>query len=139
MSHFSSDESGQPLVLYEAFLQGLDVVPTEPVISRTNGVLSANIWPETVAFQHAAKAYWGAVIALSTDLLEAFALALGVDRNAFSRHFSKPISNISYLHYPPRPDVADGRNRPDPKSHRDTNALTILLPESGGWIAGGDA
>ncbi len=75
LSHFSSDDQGRPLVLYEAFLQGLELDPDAGETAATGGVLSANLWPDNGEdFRSAGLAYWNAVTDLANDLLKAFAL-----------------------------------------------------------------
>lgn len=137
LSSFSEDADGRPLVLYESFLQGLPLDPDDGRIAQTDGLLCPNIWPEGTEhrdLQAAAEDYWTAVDSLSQDLLRAFALALGLPEDALLQSFEDQLSNISYLHYPPRPELADGANAPPPKAHYDTNALTVLLPDPVGGL-----
>jgi len=128
---FSEDEGGRPTVLYEAFVLGIEIDPDDAEIGTSRGMLWPNLWPVRPAgFQPALAAYWNAITSLSDRLLAAFALAIGLDEQTFTAHFTKPLTNISLLHYPPRPR---SDKLPDLRPHHDTNALTVLLPgEVGG-------
>lgn len=132
MSTFSEGADGTPLVLYEAFLQGMPMDPGDPRVAATNGMLSPNAWPEdSSALRAAADAYWQDLDLLRQDLLRAFSLALDLPEDAITGHFRDHLTNISYLHYPARDDTGE---RPEPKAHFDTNALTILLPDPVGGL-----
>lgn len=138
LSSFSEDGEGRPLVLYESFLQGLPISAGDARIKETAGLLWPNLWPEGAgqeAFRQAAQSYWTAVDALSRDLLQAFSLALGLPQEGLLHHFENQLSNISYLHYPPRPQLRGGGGAPPaPKAHYDTNSLTVLLPDPMGGL-----
>jgi isopenicillin N synthase-like dioxygenase len=137
VSHFAEDAEGQPLVLYEAFLQGMPLEAGDERITGTQGLLAPNIWPDETAvpgFRKAAEDYWNAVDRLSLDLLEAFSMALGLPHDALVHRFTSQLTNISYLHYQPRPALDKNAAQPEPRAHADTNALTILLPDPVGGL-----
>lgn len=137
VSDFTETADGRPPVHYEAFLVGSDVRETDPAVAASKGLLIPNIWPDTPAdFREVVSAYWQGVENIGTELLKAFALALGnQDENSLTRLFSQPLSNISLLHYTPRPDTGNN-TQDDARAHFDTNALTVLLPgEVGGLEA----
>jgi len=131
---FGRNPDDAPPALYEAFLVGVDADANDPEVQATGGLFGPNVWPdEPQGFRQAVTAYWQAVGELSTRLLKAFALALGQDEDVLLRLFGKPLTNISLLHYPPRPGTghlaADDLN-----AHRDTNAITILMPSAVGGL-----
>lgn len=137
VSDFTETADGRPPVHYEAFLVGADVDAGDPAVAASHGMLIPNIWPDSPAgFQSAVTDYWNGVERIGTELLKAFALALGEeDENRLNRLFNNPLSNISLLHYTPRPATAND-NADDARAHYDTNALTVLLPgEVGGLEA----
>ena len=137
LSHFSEDNRGQALVLYESFLQGMPLDEDDDRIAQTRGLLAPNLWPQGAgaeAFRETAQSYWTAVDAVSLELLKAFALALNLGEDDLLGHFAGQLTNISYLHYPARPDLKDQADAPAPKAHYDTNALTILLPDPVGGL-----
>jgi isopenicillin N synthase-like dioxygenase len=131
---FGKNADDAPPALYEAFLIGVDAEPGDPEVAATGGLFGPNVWPdEPKDFRPAVTAYWNALGGLSTRLLRAFALALGQDEDVLVAKFAKPLTNISLLHYPARPDTED--HAPDDlKAHRDTNAITILLPGAVGGL-----
>jgi isopenicillin N synthase-like dioxygenase len=132
-SPFSEDQTSGKAFLYEAFIVGAEVHPEDPQIIASEGLYSPNIWPtHPRGFKSAVSAYWDAVTALSYHLLRAFSLALGASEDFLVTQFNKPLSNISLLHYPARPDdLGDGEL--DARAHFDTDAVTVLLPgEVGG-------
>ncbi len=129
---------GAPRTIYEAFLVGEEADMTEPAISRAipqadRGLAAPNRWPPAPpGFRAAIGACYGAFSTLATALLRAFALAMEREEDALTRLFVRPLSNLSLLHYPARPQ-AEGAPGDDVFPHRDTNAVTVLLPgEVGG-------
>ncbi len=130
---FSENAGGRPPVRYEAFLLGSDIAPDDPAIAASRGTIVPNIWPARPdGFRAALGAYWSALTELSDELLRCLALALERPEESFLPHFRNPLSNLSLLHYPPRPE-AEPEARDDARAHVDTNALTLVLPgEVGG-------
>ena len=126
-------DASVPRPRYESFYVG-DEAATAAAGNGPNGRLyAANPWPAAPAgFREAVLAYFERAATVNLRLLEAFALALDREEDALSRFFAMPLTNISLLHYPPRPD-AMGLPADDVIPHRDTNAITVLLPgEVGG-------
>lgn len=141
---FGQNAAEAPPALYEAFLIGHDPDPDHPEVHATNGLYGPNVWPsEPNGFRQAMTDYWHAVLDLSDRLLKAFALTLDQDEMILIEKFKTPLTNISCLYYPPRPGT-DHLEADDMNAHRDTNAITILLPgkvgglevaaPDGGWI-----
>lgn len=131
---FSPNAGGRPPVRYEAFLVGQEIAEDDPAIAASGGMNAANIWPaRPEGFRDGILGYWHALTAVAETLLRAFALALRQDEDRLRIHFRKPLTNISLLHYFPRPDaVADARD--DSRAHYDTNALTIVRPGAVGGL-----
>lgn len=124
-----------PRTIYEAFLVGEEGDPqADPAIPPADrGLAAPNRWPEAPAgFRTDVTACYRAFAALASALLRAFALAMERDEGTLTRLFAHPLSNLSLLHYPARPQ-AEGAAPDDVFPHRDTNAVTVLLPgETGG-------
>jgi isopenicillin N synthase-like dioxygenase len=131
---FGTNPGDTPPPLYEAFIVGEDADPADPEVAATGGLFGPNVWPdEPAGFRAAVTAYWHAVSGVSNRMLRAFALALDQDEDVLLRKFVKPLTNISLLHYLPRPGTEDHPDD-DLKGHRDTNAITVLLPSAVGGL-----
>ncbi|MBC6439118.1 MAG: isopenicillin N synthase family oxygenase [Rhodospirillales bacterium] len=131
---FSQNTPEAPPTTYEGFNMGVELPPGDPAIEESHGLCTPNIWPdEPEDFRGAIQAYWQGVDRVSNLLLKAFALALGQDEDRFTRMFTKQLTNISLLHYHSRPELQDAP--PDASvAHRDTNAITVLLPSPVGGL-----
>jgi len=130
---FSEDQPSGEALLYEAFIVGEEVHAEDPETIASAGLYWPNIWPtRPPGFKSAISDYWNAVTDLSRHLLRAFSLALGCPEELLLAHFHKPLSNISLLHYSPRP-AGIGNSDVNARAHFDTDVVTILLPgEVGG-------
>ena len=133
LAAFSANDGGRPPDRYEGYKTNLEVAPDDPEVVAGNWLYGPNVWPtEPTAFRPALTAYWDALTSLAEQLALAFALALDLPEQTFIRHFGKPLSNISLLHYPPMPAMPSGAEGIHP--HRDTCAFTILLPGQVGGL-----
>ena len=80
---------------------------------------------------------------LAKDIMEVFAVALGLDTHYFNKFINHPISALRALNYPPTKNV-EKLDQQRAGSHTDYGSLTILLPaprsvglqifRSGKWI-----
>ena len=131
---FGRNPEGVPPALYEAFIVGEDPAPDDPEVIATAGLYGPNVWPDAPAgFREAVEAYRHAVNRVATDLIGAFALALDQEEDVLAGLFTHQLSNISLLHYLSRPGTEDAP--PDALAcHRDTNAITVLLPSPVGGL-----
>ncbi len=122
-----------PQPLYEAFFAGDENLANSAGARAGSALCAANIWPDTpTGFKGAIIAYFEHVMAVTHRLLGAFAMALDLEEDAFTRSFHRHLSNISLHHYPARPE-AMGLPPDDVLPHRDSNMITVLLPgEVGG-------
>jgi isopenicillin N synthase-like dioxygenase len=105
----------------------------------------ANRWPAGLPeFGPACTRYLDAMMTLSRALLRAFAMGLDLPEDRFDRYFSKPLCQLSLMHYSSLPPNA-GAEVSNAVSHTDEGPLTILAQgEIGGlevkrrdgvWIA----
>ena len=135
ISEFTPATSTRPAVLYEAFLIGDEVNADDPAIAATNGLLMPNMWPDEPAdFATTLQTYQDGVRNIANTLLDAFSRALNQPAtHHLSQFFTKPLSNISLLHYLPTP-AEPARQSEKGKGHFDTNAITVLLPDQIGGL-----
>lgn len=85
-----------------------------------------NIWPDLPGWQDTVSSYYNAVFELGLKILDALALALGVDSQTLKQHITYPTSQLRMLRYlennEPATESAVGIG-----SHSDFEAFTILL------------
>jgi len=105
-----------------------------------------NLWPDqTPSLQPAAEQFWRSARTLADELLQLFALALGLDQNHLLDHCRHTTSTGTLNWYWPftREDPVEGQFRIGP--HTDFGTLTILdrqpgmgglqvLDDKGGWV-----
>ena len=129
----------------EAFKMNIDLAPDDPDVVAGKPLHQLNKWPEDLpGFRETLLRYFDAMHALQARLLRAFALVLDTDEDFFQGKFTKPLTQLTLLHYPPQP-----ADRPEDefglRPHTDTSAITILAQDetggldvyhrSGEWIA----
>lgn len=93
-------------------------------------MLGCNQWPELHGFRDAVQDYYQQVSQLGKRLLEGFALAMGLERDALTRFASAPPNQLRLIHYLHNPDAE--ADQPGIGAHTDYEFLTILLPTSPG-------
>jgi isopenicillin N synthase-like dioxygenase len=112
--------------LNESFKYQHELAPDDPDIRDGNRVHAANRWPENLpGWRDTLIAYYDQMERLTDALLRGFALALDLPEDYFRGFYTKPLTQINLLHYPPHPSATPGRQfglRP----HSDTTAFTIL-------------
>jgi isopenicillin N synthase-like dioxygenase len=112
--------------LNESFKYQHELAPDDPDIRDGNRVHAANRWPENLpGWRETLIAYYDQMERLTYALLRGFALALDLPEDYFRGFYTKPLTQINLLHYPPHPSATPGRQfglRP----HSDTTAFTIL-------------
>ncbi|MEM9747367.1 MAG: 2-oxoglutarate and iron-dependent oxygenase domain-containing protein [Actinomycetota bacterium] len=130
----------------ETYAFGPVDVPDETLRERAPRWFEPNLWPPSPAeFRPAAEAWWRGARGLADELLQIFALALGLPQHHLVELCSATTSTVSLNWYWPRthaePDPGQFRIGP----HTDFGTLTILdrepgsgglqvLDESGAWI-----
>jgi isopenicillin N synthase-like dioxygenase len=136
--------------LKETFNIGPIDPPPRPVEEMTDpderAVYAPNLWPDEAlpAFRPALEAYYRAMSALSTRLMEVFAVALGLPVDHFAPFIDRHGSALRLAHYPAleRPPLP-GQLRAG--AHTDYGTLTVLatdgvrglqvLDPAGEWLA----
>jgi isopenicillin N synthase-like dioxygenase len=121
-----------PRRMLEAFQMMLDLGPDDSEVRAGNVMRGANVWPRNAAaFKAAMDRYYAEVWALSERLLGAFAIGIGFDAGYFKPYFTKPLTQLRLLHYPPQPKDSDAMGV---EAHTDTGAFTILLQDNAGGL-----
>jgi isopenicillin N synthase-like dioxygenase len=103
----------------EAYDVNLDV----PDAAGEAPMLGATLWPELDGFRPAVGAYYAAIAALARRLFAGFALALGLDEDAFEPHLTRPPSQLRLVHYPYDPAASDQEGI---GAHTDYEFFTVL-------------
>jgi isopenicillin N synthase-like dioxygenase len=116
---------------YEGYKLHFEIVASDPICNDCD-LYGANKWPaEPTGFRRAILDYWQACDRVAATLLASMATILGVDRDTFLALFDKPLTNMTLLHYPPQAPDANGFGI---HPHKDTDALTILVPDPVGGL-----
>lgn len=109
----------------ESFYITRDRAPDHPDILADKPLIGLNRWPADMpAFRTATLAYYAAMERMTTRLVPAFAVALGLPEDYFAAAFAEPNCTIRLIHYPPHPAPADNEFGFAP--HTDNNFITFL-------------
>jgi isopenicillin N synthase-like dioxygenase/dienelactone hydrolase len=122
----------RPRDLLEAFNVCTERSADDPVVRAGTPLAGWNQWPELPGFKDAVLKYYAAMDKLGHRLLQAFAMALGLPREAFDASYLAPISQLRLLHYPAQEGVVAEMLGARP--HRDTGMFTILLQDDVGGL-----
>jgi isopenicillin N synthase-like dioxygenase len=94
--------------------------------------VAPNLWPTRPSgFRDSILAYWRELDNVRDCLLQMFALALKLPDNYFLQSFSRPMTNMTLLHYPP---TSDNLAAYGVSPHTDSDVLTILYPDPIGGL-----
>ena len=129
----------------EAFRLMLDLPADDPEVLAGTPLYGANRWPAQLpSFRVVLEQFQAATMALAAELRSMFALALGLDADAFEQWFTKPLINLQPAHYSAQRSLEAGRRQVGVGEHRDTGAFTLLMQDeipglevrdrSGRWI-----
>ena len=131
LGFFSPSTAGSSPDNYEGYKLHLEIAEDDP-IRRACSLYGPNRWPMNFAVMSTVVlAYWRACDRLGQRLLSALATIMGVDAAWFLSLFNKPLTNMTLLHYPPQ----ESKNRGfGIHPHKDTDALTLLAPDSVGGL-----
>src|SRR5262249_37451197 len=113
--------------LKESFIFGDEVAADES--SRAAAMRGPNQWPAAMPeMRSTLNEYFAAANASGRVLFRAFAAALGLDLDHFTRHFDRPISRGSLIFYPPQPPGL-GEEQFGVAPHTDYGCLTLLYQD----------
>lgn len=132
-----------PPDLFEAFNMGRDVPPADATDDERATYFAPNVWPDE-QFRSVWLRYWDACEGLGFDLVDIFAVALGMPDGYFRPFVDKSISVMRanwYNRAADAPPVQEGQLRMG--AHSDYGCLTILAADrvpglqirdtEGGW------
>ena len=128
---FSANTRYTEVDRYEGYKLHIDIAENDPICQLCD-LYAPGKWPDAPAsFQKAVEDYWRACDRVTNGLLAMLATILDVDSQWFLQLFEKPLTNMTLLHYPPQhPGDAGFGIHP----HKDTDALTILVPDAVGGL-----
>jgi len=128
---FTANVGGIDADLYEGYKLHFEVGADDPVCTACD-LYGPNKWPgEPRGFREAILDYWHACDRIADSLLTMLAVILEVEQHWFLREFEKPLTNMTLLHYPPQAATSPGFGI---HPHKDTDALTILMPDKVGGL-----
>lgn len=108
----------------EAFDLALDLPPDAPEVRAGTPLLGPNRWPELDGFREQVTCYYDAAFRLGMRLFRGLAVGLDLEPDHFSRHVSKPPSQLRLIHYPAAPEAS---TEPGISAHTDYEMLTVLF------------
>ena len=128
---FTPNTGDSPPDNYEGYKLHTETNRFDPICGECD-LYGPNRWPdEPAGFRDAVLGFWRECDRVLDAILSAIAVPLGVDRDWLLRLFDKPLTNMTLLHYPPQDADASGFGI---HPHKDTDALTILVPDSIGGL-----
>ena len=111
---------------------GQDLGADHPRVKAGLALHGPNQWPDIEGWQPTMQRCFGACETLSRQLMQAFALALGLERQFFDAWLSLPMATLGPLYYPPVP--TDARARISAGAHTDFGCLTLLAQQHIGGL-----
>ncbi len=117
----------------ESFNMGREIRADDPDYIAGTPFVGLNQWPDVPGFRPALLAYYSALQKLAMLLHGAIALDLALDAEFFSAAFTRPLSALRLLHYPPHPGSFDG-SRYGAGPHTDYGNITLLAQDGNGGL-----
>jgi isopenicillin N synthase-like dioxygenase len=111
---------------------GQDLAPDHPRVQAGIALHGPNQWPDLPGWQPTMQRCFAACEDLSRQLMQAFALALGLEQQFFDPWLNLPMATLGPLYYPPVP--ADARGRISAGAHTDFGCLTLLAQQHIGGL-----
>jgi isopenicillin N synthase-like dioxygenase len=115
----------------EAFNIGLELAPDDPELLAGVPFRGMNIWPDIAGWRDIMLNYFVRMREINLLLHKAVAVDLGLAPVFFESKFSKPLSTLRLLRYPPQPPADE---RIGAGVHTDYGNLTILLQHKVGGL-----
>ena len=116
---------------YEGYKLHHDVAADDPIIAECD-LYGPNRWPDHYPEARAIILnYWQHLDDLTHLLLTLLEDGLGLARGSMTDPMRMPLTNMTLLHYPPRPD---GLTPSGIHPHKDTDILTIIAPDPVGGL-----
>ena len=116
----------------ESFVWGLDIPEDDPDFLAGRRLLAPNRWPDFMPeMRSQLNAWFAATQRCGQQILDAFALGLGIRSDYFGAHFDKPVSRASLIYDPQRSSRSDGYGS---APHSDYGTLTLLAQDEIGGL-----
>lgn len=120
--------------LKESFIWGLDVPPEDPEVVSGRSLLAPNRWPQfQPGLRIACNAYFEACHGVAWRMMQAFAVALGIEEDYFVRCIAKPVSRGAAVYYPSQPPEM-GQEQFGVAPHTDYGCLTFVYQANVGGL-----
>lgn len=131
LGFFSPNDGSGAADLYEGYKLHAEVQPDDPIRADC-ALYGPNLWPDHApGVREPVLRYWAEMDRVCHLLLTALAEALGLPGDVFDAAFERPLTNMTLLHYPPQQEGQSGFGI---HPHKDTDALTIIAPDSVGGL-----
>ena len=131
LGFFSPNTEGTEADHYEGYKLHQEIAASDPICAHCD-LYGPNHWPEQPpGLRETVLAYWQACEGVGQRLLTLIAGMMAVDPAWFLTLFDRPLTNMTLLHYPPMAPERDGFGI---HPHKDTDALTLLFPDTVGGL-----
>ena len=120
--------------LKEGVKIGRDLGPGHPLVTAKTPLHGANQWPQNLpGWQAVMQDYYDVMEALGRQLMQAFALALGLQEDWFDHWLNAPMTTLGLLHYPPQKGrITEAQLGAG--AHSDYGCLTMLAQDDAGGL-----
>lgn len=125
-------DPGQPGDYKETFDMSYHLPEDHPDVVAGKPLRGPNRHPDLPGWQALWERHYQDMHALGLTLLRAIAMALGTDKDFFTRRFNEPISALRIIHYPSREGVASLSKGAG--EHTDYGCITLLYQDSVGGL-----
>ncbi len=124
----------EQLSMNENFFVWSELPEGHPLADPSLPLAGPNLWPEGLpGFREGVTRYGAAVLNFSRQLMEAFALALGLPRQHFVGMLDAPLGTLSFNHYPHHRGRV-GHEALGISEHSDYGLATVLLQDDIGGL-----
>ena len=118
----------------ESFIMMHELPADDPDVLAGLPLAGPNQWPRSLPqFRDTVLAYSNAMTELARRMVQAMAVALGQNKDAFDADFSKPTTFLRLLYYPPR-NVQDPDDLFGSAPHTDYGFVTMLAQDKTGGL-----
>jgi isopenicillin N synthase-like dioxygenase len=117
----------------ESFNMGRERPADDAELLAGESFVGANQWPRLPGFRTALLAYFERLADLGALLHRAIAVDLGLEAGYFGPAYSRSLSALRVLHYPPHPGAFDGTQY-GAGPHTDYGGLTLLAQDDRGGL-----
>ena len=112
----------------ESFNMGRERAADDPDVAAGAPFVGANRWPALPGFRAVMVRYFEALTRAGLDIHRAIAADLGLPAGYFADAYSRPLTALRVLRYPPHPGAFDGTQY-GAGPHTDYGGLTLLAQD----------